>query len=286
MKFSLIPINVGVESAEQIIGIAQLAEQQGLESVWTFEHVIVPNDYESKYPYSGDGKMATTPETNFFDPLIAIAAAAMHTKTLRFGTGVNILSQANPLYLAKQAASLDVLTNGRLMLGLGIGWLREEFDAMGVPFAKRGARYDDYITAMRKVWSGETASHQSEFLQWENFKSFPLPVNKSKLPIVIGGATGKVYQRVARLGDGWYMPSSDADDISAHIAKLKLACEQEGRAMDDIELTVMFSPKQGLDQIKRLQDLGVHRVTLFTSSLGANFVDGMAKLSEDLISKV
>lgn len=286
MKFSLIPINVGVTSLEQIVGMAQLAEHNGLESVWTFEHVIVPDDYQSRYPYSDDGKMATTPETPFFDPLIAITAAAVHTKTLRFGTGVNILSQANPLYLAKQAASIDVLSNGRLMLGLGIGWLREEFDAMGVPFEKRGARYDDYIVAMRKVWSGDTVSHQSEFLQWQGFKSYPLPVQKSNLPIVIGGASGKVYQRVAKLGDGWYIPSSDADDIAQQLEKLKVACDAEGRAVEDVEITVMFSPKQGLDQVKRLQDLGVDRLTLFTSALGGDFAGGMAKLADEFISQV
>ena len=155
MKFGLIPVNIGIQSMAAMTGLAQLAESVGIESVWTFEHVIVPVNYDSKYPYDKSGKMGVTPETNMVDPLIALTAIAAVTKTLRLGTGVNILSQTNPLYLAKQAASLDMLSNGRLELGLGIGWLQEEFVAMGTPFEKRGARFDDYVAAMRKVWSGE-----------------------------------------------------------------------------------------------------------------------------------
>ena len=170
MKIGLIPVNVGVPNAAGMVGLAQLAEGLGFESVWTFEHAIVPNEYQSKYPYSPDGKMGVTPETNFVDPLIALTAVAAQTKTIRLGTGVNILSQANPLYVAKQAASLDFVSGGRFELGVGIGWLKEEFQAAGTPFERRGARFDDYIQAMRKLWSGETVEHQSEFIDWTGFK--------------------------------------------------------------------------------------------------------------------
>ncbi len=134
MKFGLIPVNIGVQSPEQIVELAQLAESLDFESVWTFEHVIVPLDYASKYPYNPTGKMGAAPETNFVDPLIALSVVAQATSTIRLGTGVNILSQVNPLYMAKQAASLDFISGGRFMLCVGIGWLQEEFDALGVPF--------------------------------------------------------------------------------------------------------------------------------------------------------
>ena len=133
MKIGLIPVNVGAQSAEHVVGLAQKAEEIGLESVWTFEHAIVPVDYQSKYPYSADGKMGVTPETPFIDPLIALTLVAAHTKKLRLGTGVNILPQVSPLMLAKQSASLDLISGGRFMLGVGIGWLKEEFEAMGTP---------------------------------------------------------------------------------------------------------------------------------------------------------
>ena len=161
MKFGLVPVNIGVESLEQMTELAQLAERSGWESVWTFEHVIVPLDYQSKYPYHPSGKMGATPETNFIDPLIALTAIATATQSIRLGTGVNILSQSNPLYMAKQVASLDMLSGGRFMLGVGIGWLREEFEAMGVPFERRGAPFDDALVAMKKRWSGEVVEHDS-----------------------------------------------------------------------------------------------------------------------------
>ena len=147
--------------------------------------------------------MGVTPETNFVDPLVALSAIAASTKTVRLGTGVNILSQANPLFLAKQAASLDWISGGRFMLGVGIGWLKEEFAAMGVPFDRRGARFDDYVQAMRKVWSGDVVEHQSDFLSWTGFKSYPVPV-QDPLPVIIGGSKGKAFQRIAKYGDGWY----------------------------------------------------------------------------------
>ena len=143
MKFGLVPINVGgPNAAANMVPLAQYAESAGIESVWTFEHAIVPMSYESRYPYDKSGKMPVKPETWFIDPLIALSHVAAATKTLRLGTGVNILPQTNPLLLAKQAASIDVLSGGRLTLGLGIGWLEEEFVAMGTPFERRGATVD------------------------------------------------------------------------------------------------------------------------------------------------
>ena len=121
MKIGIIPVNVGVNSVENIVGLARKAEQVGVESLWTFEHVIVPEAYESRYPYNPSGKMGTTPETNFVDPLIALALVAANTERIRLGTGVNILPQVNPLLLAKQAASLDFISGGRFMLGMGLG---------------------------------------------------------------------------------------------------------------------------------------------------------------------
>jgi probable F420-dependent oxidoreductase len=205
MKIGLIPVNLVFPAADMIIDFAQQAEQAGVESLWTFEHVVVPLDYQSKYPYDKSGKMGAEPETNFVDPLVCLSAIAAATKTIRLGTGVNILSQANPMFIAKQAASLDFMSNGRFMLGVGIGWLEEEFKAMGVPFERRGARFDDYVQAMRKVWSGDVVEHKSDFIDWSGFKSYPLPV-QNPMPIVIGGAQGKVYQRIAKYGDGWYAP--------------------------------------------------------------------------------
>ena len=287
MKIGLVPVNIGAASVEMMVGLAQKAESVGMESVWTFEHVIVPVEYESKYPYSPNGKMGVPPEANFIDPLVALTAIACNTKTVRLGTGVNILSQSNPLLLAKQAASLDLVSGGRFMLGVGIGWLREEFQAMGVPFERRGARFDDYVQAMRKVWSGEVVEHKSEFLDWSGFKSYPVPV-QNPFPVVIGGSKGKAFERAAKYGQGWFAPSQGVDDLSGMLAKLDQACAAEGRDRSSIEISTMFNfASADLDEVKRYEDLGVDRLIVPLFGLGGGSpLEGLDKLGEELIAKL
>lgn len=282
MKIGLIPVNIGVTDINMMTGMAQRAEQLGYESVWTFEHVIVPVDYESKYPYNSSGKMGAEPEAPFVDPLIALTAIAARTETIRLGTGVNILSEVNPLLFAKQTASLDVLSGGRLLLGVGIGWLREEFDAMGVPFERRGARFDDYVQAMRKVWSGDVVEHQSEFLNWSNFKSYPLPA-QSPLPLIMGGNKGKIFERIARYGNGWFVPGSDPAEITSMLEQLRAVCEQEQRDPAEIEITVMWPGHGGKDAVGQLADIGVHRVVVPLQALGPDPAEGMEKLAQEVI---
>jgi probable F420-dependent oxidoreductase len=283
MKFGLIPVNIGVQSTEQMVGMAQLAEGRGFESVWTFEHVVIPMDYQSKYPYDKSGKMGADPETNFVDPLIALTAIASNTTTLRLGTGINILSQANPLYLAKQAASLDMISNGRFMLGVGIGWLREEFEALGVPFEKRGARFDDYISAMRKVWSGDVVEHQSEFINWSGFKSYPVPT-QNPLPVVIGGIKGKVHERIAKLGNGWFAPTTDPKELCEHLAMIKEQCDAFGRDFSEIEITCFGSAQGGKEAVQALEDVGVHRLVVYVRALGDDPVAGINKFADEVIA--
>ncbi|MFW6092651.1 MAG: LLM class F420-dependent oxidoreductase [Pseudomonadota bacterium] len=282
MKLGLIPVNIGIADPAQIVGLAQLAEGAGFESVWTFEHVIVPLDYQSKYPYNDSGKMGVEPETPFIDPLIALTAVAQATRTLRLGTGVNILSQVNPLLLAKQAASLDVMSGGRFMLGVGIGWLKEEFEAMGTPFERRGARFDDYVQAMRKVWSGDVVEHRSEFLNWSGFKCHPRP-RQDPMPLVIGGNKGRIYERIARFGNGWFIPGTDSSAIRDQLAELKRTCDRLGRDFDEIEITCMWSGQGGADALRELEDAGVHRALVMLMALGDDPVAGINRLGQDVI---
>ncbi|XOV88417.1 MAG: LLM class F420-dependent oxidoreductase [Pseudomonadota bacterium] len=283
MKIGLIPVNIGVASAAQMTGLAQLAESVGIESVWTFEHVIVPVDYESRYPYNESGKMGAAPESVMVDPLIALTAIAAVTRTLRLGTGVNILSQANPLYVAKQTASLDMISGGRFMLGVGIGWLREEFEAVGTPFEKRGARFDDYVSAMRKVWSGEVVQHQSEFINWHDFKSYPLPV-QNPMPVVIGGIKGKIHERIARHGNGWFAPTSDPAELSVHLDKIRSACDAIGRDFNEIEITCMWPGQGGREAVAVLEQAGCHRLVVPLFALGPDPVEGINRLAETVIN--
>ena len=286
MNIGIIPINIGIEDPDKMIEVAQHAESLGVESVWTFEHVIVPMDYASKYPYASSGKMPATPETAFVDPLIALSAVAAATNHLRLGTGVNILPQTNPLYLAKQAASLDFISNGRFMLGVGIGWLREEFDALGVPFAGRGARFDDYLAAMKKVWSGDEVEHKSEHIEWSGFKSYPLPVQKPHVPIIMGGSKGKVFLRTAHHGDGWYAPTSNPKELEPMLEKLRTLCEQIGRDYDSIEITANWDGKGGVNAVDQFLNMGVDRLVVPLMALGPDPMDGLNKLADEVITQV
>jgi probable F420-dependent oxidoreductase len=286
MKFGLIPVNVGVGHVDKMIEVSVAAENAGFDSVWTFEHAVVPVDYQSKYPYSPDGKMGVPPEANFVDPLIALTAVATHTKTLRLATGVNILPQTNPLYLAKQAASLDWVSGGRFMLGVGIGWLKEEFDALGVPFEHRGARFDDYVQAMRKVWSGDVVEHHSQFLDWSGFKSHPVPIQQP-LPVVIGGSKGKAFQRIARYGQGWYAPTGSVDQLVGLLKQLEEACAAEDRDPSTVEVTAMWFPgAEGVDSVPRYEDAGVARLVVPIFALGGGDPkDAVARFGDEVIAK-
>ena len=287
MKIGLIPANIGSPTGEMMIGMAKLAEQVGFESIWTFEHVIIPIDYESKYPYSADGKMGVDPDANFVDPLIALSAIAAATKTIRLGTGVNILSQANPLYVAKQAASLDFVSGGRFELGVGIGWLREEFKACGTPFERRGARFDDYVQAMRKVWSGDVVEHQSEFLDWTGFKSNPTPV-QDPFPVVIGGTKGKAFERVARYGNGWFAPTASPAQLEPLLGQLDEACSAASRDRSEIEVTAMWFPNpEDLSDVERYAELGVGRLVVpLPTIVKGNPIESLQAFGENVLGKL
>ncbi|MBW2403142.1 MAG: LLM class F420-dependent oxidoreductase [Deltaproteobacteria bacterium] len=281
MKIGIVSINVGGPStAEKMVGIAQHAEAAGIESVWTFEHVVVPVDYESKYPYDRSGKMPAAPETCFFDPLISLAHVAGATKTIRLGTGVNIFPQTNPMLFAKQTASLDALSGGRLTLGLGIGWLAEEYQAMGTPFERRGARFDDYLEAVKKVWSGDVVEHESDFLSWHGFKSYPTPVQKPHPPILIGGTTTKTLERVVNAADGWYAPSDSQEVLTDKIGQLKEMAAQVGRPFDSIDITTNWRIAVNPDALPEFEDLGITRAVVLLGATG----ESVPKKAIDLIA--
>lgn len=269
MKIGIVPINVGgPETAERMIEIAQHAEAAGIESVWTFEHVMIPLAYESKYPYGRSGKMPITPEAWLIDPLIALAHVAAATKTLRLGTGVNIFPQTNPLLFAKQVASLDVLSGGRLSLGLGIGWLAEEYQAMGTPFARRGARFDDYLEAVKKVWSGDVVEHEGEFLSWHGFKSHPTPAQKPHPPILIGGTSTKSLRRVVDVAQGWYAPSDSKRILGEKLDELRQLANEAQRPFDSIEITTSWRIEARPDALPQYEELGIDRVVVLLGATG------------------
>ena len=197
MKFGIMFANTGQAAVDGRVaaGLARAAEKAGFESIWTVEHVVVPSGYASTYPYDESGKMGGGQEDfDITDPLIWLSYVAAATESIRLATGILILPQRNPVVLAKAVATLDRLSGGRMMLGIGVGWLQEEFAALGVPFARRGARTDDSIHALRALWSEECTTYDGEFVSFSDVYSRPQPENGS-VPIVIGGHSDAAARR-------------------------------------------------------------------------------------------
>ncbi|MEE2777120.1 MAG: LLM class F420-dependent oxidoreductase [Acidobacteriota bacterium] len=258
MKFGIMFANTGpFTSAAGAAGLGQAAEAAGFESLWTVEHVVVPKGYESAYPYDESGKMPGGREDfDIPDPLIWLSYVAATTKSIKLATGILILPQRNPAVLAKEVATLDALSGGRVVLGIGVGWLEEEFDALGVPFSKRGARTDDYVAALRALWTQECASHDGEFASFDEVYSRPRPA-QSNVPIVVGGHSPQAARRAGRLGDGFFPGSSDAESLKQLIDTAHHAAEDAGRDPDALEITAFGGPPEHL---QKMRELGVARI--------------------------
>ena len=266
MKFGLIFVNTGMGStpagARQL---AQNAESAGFESLWTVEHVVVPSGYESKYPYDKSGKMAGgLEEFDLPDPLIWLTYAGAVTERIKLGTGILILPQRNPLVVAKELATLDAFTGGRLILGTGVGWLKEEFDALGVPFADRGRRHDDYVEALRALWKGDRATLRNTYTDFERCISRPVPTNGT-IPVVIGGHTTKAAQRAARIGDGFFPGSGSLAELQTAFDAMRAECAAIGRDPGEVELSAGGGGRdfdELCTRVEQLAAMGVTRVML------------------------
>jgi len=282
MKFGLMFANAGpFGQAEGLTHLAQTAESVGVESLWTVEHVVVPKGYASQYPYSKDGKMPGSEENPIPDPYVWLGYAAAVTKTIKLATGVIILPQRHPFYIAKEAATLDQLSGGRHILGVGIGWLEEEFKALKVPFDQRAPITDESISAIRSLWAGTPSAHAGEHYAWPAVESNPKPVGGS-VPIVIGGHSRGAARRAARLGDGFF--PARPDKLDECLEELKAECERIGRDPSEIEITTGGMPTP--DEVKRLEDLGVGRFTFAPPGFRPEDVTaGLEKLGDALFSK-
>jgi len=267
MKFALHFANTNFPDAAGARRLAVAAEAAGFESLLVIEHVVWPTRYESTYPYSPTGRLPGGPETLLPDPLIWMAFAAAVTSRLRFMTGVLILPQRNPVVLAKEVATLDFMSGGRIELGIGVGWLQEEFAALGVPFAHRGRRADEAIQAMRALWARDDASFQGEYVAFQGMSCNPKPT-QGRVPIVVGGHTEIAARRAGRLGDGFFPATGAQVDIRPLVALMKRTALDHHRDPERIEITTgcpAALPGSGTDPVQAVADAaarGVHRVAL------------------------
>lgn len=230
--------------------IAALAEQLGYDSLWAGEHVVVPSPRVEPSPME--------PDEPILDPLVALAHLAGHTERILLGTGVIILPQRNPVVLAKQLASLDVLSRGRLIAGIGVGYLEPEMSAIGVPMDGRGARADDYLAAMRSLWQDDAPAHDGRYVSFEGVDAYPRPVQQP-LPVVVGGHTDRAHRRAAQHADGWYGFLIGLRRMAEQRESLNAAIESAGR---DRPLHISISPSRALDEevVRSYAGLGVDRL--------------------------
>lgn len=262
MKFGIGFANTGpfVEpQAAAALGTA--AEDAGIDSLWTVEHVIVPTEYESAYPYAANGKMPGGHESPIPDPLVWLTWVGAATSTLKLATGIVILPQRNPAILAKECATIDQLTGGRLVLGIGVGWLEEEFDALGVPFEKRGARTDEYMQALRALWASDGASFDGEFVTFDSISTNPKPPGGS-VPIHIGGHSKRAARRAGELGDGFFPGKGNLPELIDVVRQTAADAGRDGAA---IEITASHPGLFGDDPVAAVEEAaewGVHRLII------------------------
>ena len=287
MKFGLaFASSVGLDP-QSALDITRAAEAAGFESVWGGEHVIMPTGIESAYPYTPDGKIPATPDTPIPDPLIWLAYVAAAAPSLRLGTCILILPQRNPLVLAKELATLDALSGGRMELGIGVGWMKEEFDALGIPWERRGARTDEYIEAMRLLWSDSRVEYHGEFVDFDEVTCAPRPPG-GDIPIIVGGDTDRAVSRAARHGNGYFPGSTDHDTLGGLVSKLREKATENGRDPASLEVSSIFAPMGDdlMPEVEARGKLGVDRLMVPAFFFaGEDGMDRLAAFGETVIAQ-
>src|ERR1700730_9002883 len=265
--------------AETAAGIAQHAEAAGFESLWAGEHVVLPDPQVAPSP--------AAPDDRFPDSIIPLPFLAAHTRRVRLGTGIIILPQRNPLVLAKELASLDVVSGGRLIFGIGIGYLKPEVDAIGAPFDHKGPRTEEFLAAMIALWTMEKPEYRGRFVSFGGVNAMPRPVQKPYPEVVFGGNTKDAFSRAARLAKGWYGFALDLETTMRHIEELKAACNEAGRHFEELDISVTPRSRIDRDEARRFADAGVHRlILLHRQNDGGGVLRFVGECERDLIGKV
>jgi probable F420-dependent oxidoreductase len=278
MKIGFFGINFGVAGeSDAMVTIAKAAEAAGLESVWTGEHVVLPDPRIPPSPVD--------PQTPMLDPAIALSHIAAHTERLRLGTGIIILPQRNPLVLAKELASLDVVSKGRLIFGLGAGYLEPEFRALGSPFEDRGAVTDESIEVLNALWTTDKPAYKGRFFSFSGIDAYPRPVQKPHPPIVVGGMSRNAARRTARYGNGWYGFRTDIETTARNIEWIQgyIASGERPAGLGEVEISVTPPMRLTTDIVDRYSEIGVHRLIpgIHATTLGEalRLVEGLGEIA-------
>lgn len=257
---------VSWNQTEHMVEVAKTAEAVGFDGLILAEHAVMPKHISPAYPYSEDGKPPMSDAMEFADPLITFGATAAVTERMRFMTGVYLLGLRHPLEAAKEIATLAKLSNHRFLLGIGSGWLKEEYELLGVDFHRRGKRLNECIDIVRQLWSGETVTYQGEFFDFEAIQIRPYP--DQAVPIMGGGTSPLALKRSAILCDGWYGPGNTVEELPALLDTLKRLREAAGLPWEGFEIVAPIATPLNDDMLSQLEKLGVHGVVNYPFLFG------------------
>ena len=262
MRVGLHALGIGSGADPAVIkAVATAADAAGFSTLWAGEHIVMVEGPDSPYPYSPDGRIAIPSDADWLDPLATLSFVAAVTSRIRLATGILLLAEHNPVLTAKQAATLDVLSNGRFALGVGIGWSSKEFAALGVPFKGRGTRTKEYVEVMRNLWRDGDASFDGAFTHFQDVRCYPKPIKDGRLPVILGGNSDRALDRVVAYGDGWYGFNLSMDEVSERIVYLTVRCEEANRELSSVDVAVSIR-SGSVDDLQALTELGVDELVV------------------------
>jgi len=263
MKIGFFAIGIGSLARPDLISATAVhAERLGFSTVWAPEHIVFLNRFSSRYPYSRGQNLPISLDIPLLNPFLALSYAAASTKRIRLATGICIAPEYHPLLLGKLAASLDYLSGGRFALGIGVGWLEEEFKALGIPWERRSKRTREYVEAMRRLWGHDPSEYKGEFVQFEGARSYPKPINGARLPILVGGQTEAALKRAAAYGDGWCGFNLTAEETAEKINRLRVLLKANNRKTDGFEFSMSPLASSTPTDLKSYRDAGVDELYL------------------------
>ena len=282
--FNLASINP-IATGEFVVAAATRAEANGFSSLWVGEHVVLFDEYESTYPYDDSGKLFLRGEVGMLEPFQLLAYCAAATETIRLGTGVCLLPQRNPVYTAKDVATLDWLSGGRVDFGIGLGWSREEFAALDVPWERRAARCREYVEVMRRLWIDPVSEYHGELYDLDACRMYPKPVQQPHPPIHIGGESDAALRRVAEYGDGWHGFRLTPAQAAERVGRLGQLLEERGRRLGDVEVTIgSYVLPVDREALKRYAAAGVDQVVVLDLAATVDDVHAaLDRLAEELV---
>ncbi len=315
MKFGVSVGNIGAfdhdRGVDACLRVAQHADTLGFDSIWVHDHVIIPQQIESRYPYNETGDFARAWDADVYEPLVMMNALAAATDRVRIGVSVLVMPYRHPAVTAKMLATADLLSNGRMILGAGVGWMRDEFEALGLPddvYAHRGSVTSEYIRAIKEMWTNTGPSNFSgRWVSFEEVGTFPKPVQQPHPPIVIGGKGEPAMLRAVRLGNGFHTVAADPDELAADVQALQQLCRRDRRDPDELEVSLLSgirltpqpiadasrpllngSPAQIVEDLRRYAKAGLHHLVATPILEGepemlTQVMQGMEMMAEDIL---